>query len=120
MLTVPGSIPMTRASSDLFAETLAVRVATSAAVAVLWILVVGALVVVGFTDRVMVVLAVWIFLALIWSTLGSGRPFGEVLEALREEFGGAPASLDDEVAAFLTDLEERNLLAFETSAAAEG
>jgi hypothetical protein len=51
--------------------------------------------------------------ALIWSTR-------ELLEALREEFVGAPASLDDEVAAFLTDLEERNLLAFETSAAAEG
>ena len=58
--------------------------------------------------------------ALIWSTLGSGRQFGELLEALREEFVGAPASLDDEVAAFLTDLEERNLLAFEASAAAEG
>ena len=57
--------------------------------------------------------------ALIWSTIGSGRPFGELLEAVREEFVGAPPSLDDEVAAFLADLEQRNLLAFEEPATAD-
>ena len=58
--------------------------------------------------------------ALIWSVLGTGRPFGELLDALREEFTGAPPSLDDEVASFLTDLGKRNLLAFEEPVAADG
>jgi len=51
--------------------------------------------------------------AFIWSKLEGGTRFGDLVAMLDAEMQGAPATLSDEVSAFLGDLAERNLVAIE-------
>ena len=46
----------------------------------------------------------------IWSLIEPGITFGALIEALRSEIADAPASLDDDVATFLDELRQRNLI----------
>lgn len=48
--------------------------------------------------------------ALIWETMGSGTTFGQLVDGLRARFDDPPAQLEDDVAAFLRGLQERDLV----------
>jgi hypothetical protein len=51
--------------------------------------------------------------ALVWSLLGPGIPFGELMSLLSHELVDAPPTLEDEIASFLRSLEERGLVMVE-------
>jgi Coenzyme PQQ synthesis protein D (PqqD) len=46
----------------------------------------------------------------IWSLIQPGITFGALVEALRSQITDAPAALDDDVATFLDDLRQRDLV----------
>ena len=46
----------------------------------------------------------------IWSLIQPGITFGALVDALRSQITDAPAALDDDVATFLDDLRERDLV----------
>jgi Coenzyme PQQ synthesis protein D (PqqD) len=46
----------------------------------------------------------------IWSLIQPGITFGALVEALRSQIADAPAALDDDVATFLDDLRQRDLV----------
>ncbi len=48
--------------------------------------------------------------SVIWSLIGTGTTFGELVTKLKAEVDDAPPTLADEVSAFLRDLEERDLV----------
>jgi Coenzyme PQQ synthesis protein D (PqqD) len=47
----------------------------------------------------------------IWSLIQPGITFGALIDALRAQIPDAPPSLDDEVATFLDELRQRDLVA---------
>jgi len=49
---------------------------------------------------------------LIWELLATEMTFDELLEQLRQRLEGTPTNLDEEITAFLMDLEHRDLLRF--------
>lgn len=51
--------------------------------------------------------------ALVWSLLGDGATFGSLVDGVRERVEDAPPDIADDIAAFLRDLEARDLVAFE-------
>jgi Coenzyme PQQ synthesis protein D (PqqD) len=51
--------------------------------------------------------------ALVWSLVGDGTSFGDLVDAVREQVEDAPEDLADDVAAFLSELHARDLIAFE-------
>jgi hypothetical protein len=46
----------------------------------------------------------------IWSLIQPGITFGALVDALRSQITDAPAALDDDVATFLDDLRQRDLV----------
>jgi hypothetical protein len=46
----------------------------------------------------------------IWSLIQPGITFGALVDALRSQIADAPAALDDDVATFLDDLRQRDLV----------
>ena len=46
----------------------------------------------------------------IWSLIQPGITFGALVDALRSQITDAPAALDDDVATFLDDIRERDLV----------
>jgi Coenzyme PQQ synthesis protein D (PqqD) len=52
----------------------------------------------------------------IWSLIQPGITFGALVEALRSQITDAPAALDDDVATFLDDLRQRDLVLIGTGA----
>jgi hypothetical protein len=46
----------------------------------------------------------------IWSLIVPGITYGELLEALRSQIPDAPPSLDDDVASFVDELRQRDLI----------
>jgi hypothetical protein len=50
---------------------------------------------------------------LIWDLIGEGTTFGEILDGVRARLADAPADLSQDVAAFVADLAERDLLVVE-------
>jgi hypothetical protein len=46
----------------------------------------------------------------IWSLIEPGITFGALIDALRSQISDAPASLDDDVARFLDELRQRDLV----------
>ncbi len=51
--------------------------------------------------------------ALIWSLVGNGTSFGELVDAVRERVDDAPPELADDVAEFLSGLAARDLITLE-------
>jgi len=51
--------------------------------------------------------------ALVWSLVGDRTTFGDLVDAVREQIDDAPPDLGDDVAAFLSDLQARNLITLE-------
>lgn len=51
--------------------------------------------------------------ALVWSLLGDGTTFGALVDAVSERVKDAPPDLGDDVAAFLLQLEARDLVTLE-------
>jgi Coenzyme PQQ synthesis protein D (PqqD) len=52
----------------------------------------------------------------IWSSIGSGITYGELLVRLRTQIPDAPDSLDDDVGTFLDELYQRDLILIEPPA----
>ena len=51
--------------------------------------------------------------ALVWSLVGDGTRFGDLVDAVREQVEDPPADLTGDVAAFLTELQARDLISLE-------
>jgi len=51
--------------------------------------------------------------ALVLSLVGDRITFGDLVDAVREQIDDAPPDLGDDVAAFLSDLQARNLITLE-------
>jgi hypothetical protein len=51
--------------------------------------------------------------ALVWSLVGDGTRFEDLVDAVREQVEDPPADLTEEVAVFLTELQARDLIALE-------
>lgn len=51
--------------------------------------------------------------ALVWSLVGDGARFEDLVDAVREQVEDPPADLTEDVAAFLTELEARDLITLE-------
>lgn len=51
--------------------------------------------------------------ALVWSLVGDGARFGDLVDAVREQVEDPPADLTEDVAAFLAELQARNLISLE-------
>jgi hypothetical protein len=54
--------------------------------------------------------------ALVWSLVGDGTRFGDLVDAVREQVDDPPPDLSEDIAAFLTDLEARDLISLEDGA----
>jgi hypothetical protein len=52
------------------------------------------------------------FGAYVWGLLAGGPTFAALLDTIRAEVDGAPADLEGEVGAFLSDLHERGLVVY--------
>jgi hypothetical protein len=55
---------------------------------------------------------------LIWGSVGSGTTFGRLVATVRGRLDDAPAALEEDVAAFLSDLVERDLVFIEDEGSA--
>jgi hypothetical protein len=53
--------------------------------------------------------------SVIWGLLERPRRLADLTEEVRQAFDDAPATLEDDVAEFLTALEERDLVAFDAT-----
>jgi hypothetical protein len=51
--------------------------------------------------------------ALVWSLVGEGTRFGDLVDAVRQQVEDPPADLSDDIAAFLADLEAREFVSLE-------
>ena len=51
--------------------------------------------------------------ALVWSLLGEGTSFGDVLDAVRRRVEDPPEDLDKDIASFVADLESRDLVSLD-------
>ena len=54
--------------------------------------------------------------ALVWSLVGEQTRFGDLVDAVRQKVDDPPADLNDDIAAFLADLEARDLISLENGA----
>ena len=54
--------------------------------------------------------------ALIWRLVGEETSFGDLVDAVRQQVDDPPADLSDDIAAFLADLEGRDLISLENGA----
>lgn len=57
---------------------------------------------------------------LIWEAVGGGSTFGDLVTAIRERLADAPQALEDDIAAFVAALAERDLLLLEADGTAKG
>lgn len=51
--------------------------------------------------------------ALVWSLVGDGTRFGDLVDAVRAQVEDPPPDLTEDVVAFLSDLRSRNLITLE-------
>jgi hypothetical protein len=51
--------------------------------------------------------------ALVWSLVGDGTRYGDLVDAVRAQVEDPPADLTEDVAAFLAELQSRNLITLE-------
>ena len=51
--------------------------------------------------------------ALVWSLLGEGTSFGDLLDAVRQRVEDPPEDLGEDIASFLADLESRDLVSLD-------